>query len=157
VAGITWYEITKEYLPWLSHRTGKSYRLLSEAEWEYAARAGTTTRFSTGPIITRSQAHFRELKGPIEVGSFPPNPFGLYDMHGNVGEWVQDCWNADYLGAPTDGSAWTDGECNIRVVRGDAPHLPPLFHRSAARDGVGWTYHDLGQHYGFRVARTLTQ
>jgi formylglycine-generating enzyme required for sulfatase activity len=157
VTNISWHDITDDYLPWLSRRTGKAYRLLSEAEWEYAARAGTTTRFSTGATITRSQAHFRDSGGPIEVGTFPPNTFGVHDMHGNAGEWVQDCWNATYLGAPTDGSAWTTGKCAARVVRGGRANLPPLFHRSAARTSVGSSYPDFHGAYSFRVARTLVR
>jgi formylglycine-generating enzyme required for sulfatase activity len=157
VTNITWHDITDHYLPWLSRVTGKAYRLLSEAEWEYAARAGTTTRFSTGPTITRSQAHFRDLGGQVQVGTFPPNAFGLHDMHGNAGELVQDCWNATYLGAPTDGSAWTKGSCAFRVVRGGLAHLPPLYLRSAARTSIGSSYIDVGGAYGFRVGRTLTQ
>jgi hypothetical protein len=107
-----------------------AYRLLSEAEWEYVARAGTTTPFSTGRTITTDQANFdgtstygESAKGQyrgqmIEVGSFKPNAFGLHDMHGNARELVEDCWHEDYRGAPTDGSAWTTGECKFRVRRG---------------------------------------
>jgi formylglycine-generating enzyme required for sulfatase activity len=118
---VSWGDITKEYLPWLSRKTGKSYRLLTEAEWEYAARAGTTTPYSTGRTITTQQANFRG-KGvyrakTVEVGSFQPNLFGLHDVHGNVMEWVQDCWNGNYKGAPSDGSAWTTGDCGRRVLR----------------------------------------
>src|SRR5262245_37248187 len=79
---VSWDDITQEYLPWVSRKTGKAYRLLSEAEWEYAARAGTTTPYSSGLTITKSQANFHSPKGTFDVGSFPPNAFGLYDMHG---------------------------------------------------------------------------
>ena len=96
VINVSWDDIAKEYLPWLSRKTGKAYRLLTEAEWEYAARAGTTTR-------TGRKA----------------NTFGLHDMHGNGWEWVQDCWNESYNGAPSDGSAWTTGDCSLRVHRGE--------------------------------------
>ena len=101
VINVSWDDITKEYLPWLSRKTGKTYRLLTEAEWEYAARAGTTTPFSTGRTITPDQANFNgdftyggSAKGvyrqkTVEVGSFPANAFGLHDMHGNVWEWVR--------------------------------------------------------------------
>jgi formylglycine-generating enzyme required for sulfatase activity len=118
---VSWIDVTREYLPWLSNKTGKTYRLLSEAEWEYAARAGTTTPYSTGSTITRSQANFAKVSPPeaaVDVGSYPPNAFGLYDMHGNALEWVQDCWNESYKGAPSDNSAWTEGDCIDRVTRG---------------------------------------
>ena len=166
VIDVSWDDITKEYLPWLSRKTGKSYRLLSEAEWEYVARAGTTTPFSTGRTITPKQANFAgnytyggSAKGvyrskTIEVGSFPPNAFGLYDMHGNVWEWVQDCWNGSYTGAPSDGSAWTTGDCGRRVLRGGSWFLDPQVLRSASRGRL--TPDDRGNKGGgFRVGRTL--
>ena len=123
VTNVSWDNITKEYLPWLSPRTGKAYRLLTEAEWEYAARAGTTTRYAFGDTISKSQAQYSEsILGSagrtVEAGSFPANRFGLHDMHGNVWEWVQDCWNGSYNGAPSDGSAWTTRDCSLRVLRG---------------------------------------
>jgi formylglycine-generating enzyme required for sulfatase activity len=137
----------KEYLPWLSRKTGKTYRLLTEAEWEYAARAGTTTPFSTGRTITPEQANFDgnytyggSAKGlyrqkTVDVGTFPPSAFGLYDMHGNVWEWVQDCWNASYQGAPSDGSGWMTGDCGSRVLRGGSWLSFPQNLRSAFRSG----------------------
>lgn len=108
------------YLVWLSQRTGEQYRLPSEAEWEYAARAGTTTPYYTGNTVTQEQANYgRYFVGrPVAVGSYPPNPFGLHDMLGNVAEWCADCWNANYVGAPTDGSAWRSGNCDRYVLRG---------------------------------------
>ena len=108
------------YLAWLSQRTGERYRLPSEAEWEYAARAGTTTPYYTGNTMTQEQANYgRYFVGrPVAVGSYPPNPFGLHDMLGNVAEWCADCWNANYVGAPTDGSAWRSGNCDRYVLRG---------------------------------------
>ena len=116
-------EDAKAYAAWLSAQTGKTYRLPSEAEWEYAARAHTRTRYSWGNKIGRYRANCDGCGGDVEnlwddiwdnhqtapVGSFPPNDFGLYDMHGNVQEWVQDCYHDNYKGAPTDGSAWTSG------------------------------------------------
>ena len=113
----------KAYAAWLSTQTGKSYRLPTEAEWEYAARAGTSTRYSWGNSINCSQARYgrrtegecsNSLDGPVAVGSFAANPFGLYDMHGNVWEWVEDCWHSsyDYKDVPTDGSAWTT-DCEL--------------------------------------------
>ena len=112
VINVSWPD-AKEYVRWLSAKTGMTYRLLSEAEWEYAARAGTTTRYAFGDTIDRSQAHFGvgrrwgSVGYTMEVGSFRPNKFGLYDMHGNVFELVEDNWHRNYEGSPpTDGSVW---------------------------------------------------
>lgn len=110
VIHVSWSD-AQEYVAWLSKKSGKTYRLLSEAEWEYAARAGTTTRYAFGNSITTQEAQFSARK-TAEVGSFKPNAFGLYDMHGNVMEWVEDCTHiASYDGAPADGAAWT-GDCS---------------------------------------------
>ena len=108
------------YLAWLAQKTGERYRLPSEAEWEYAARAGTTTPYYTGNAVSQDQANYGRyfVGGPVAVGSYPPNPFGLHDMLGNVAEWCADCWNANYAGAPTDGSAWRSGNCDRYVLRG---------------------------------------
>ena len=121
VINVSWHD-AKEYVGWLSRKTGKSYRLLSEAEWEFAARAGTTTRYAFGDRITKSQAQFSEgswssTGKTVEVGSFPANRFGLHDLHGNVWEWVEDAWHPNYHGAPVDGSAWQGGDAQ-RVLRG---------------------------------------
>jgi formylglycine-generating enzyme required for sulfatase activity len=152
VMNVSWDDITKEYLPWVSHKTGKPYRLLSEAEWEYAARAGTTTPYSTGVTITTSQASF--YKAPSNVGSFPPNAFGLHDMHGNVQEWVQDCREtSDYVGAPIDGSAVTSNSCALRMLRGGSWSSAPRALRSAYRV---WNFPDTRLSIiGFRLGRTL--
>ena len=119
VTNITWEDCV-EFCSRLSCYKGKKYRLPSEAEWEYACRAGTTTKYSFGDTITENQANFsrmgRENK-PMPVGQFPPNDFGLYDMHGNVWEWCQDNWYDDYNGAPTDGSAWSFDHY-YHVIRG---------------------------------------
>ena len=161
---ISW-EDAKRYVDWLSRKTGKPYRLLSEAEWEYAARAGTTTRFSFGEALSPDQANYdgsTDGAGPsdvnrqstVPVGSFPANGFGLHDMHGNVSEWVEDCWHDDYTAkAPTDGSAWLDGDCNGRVVRGGSWEDSQAEHRSAARTGG----YKIDQFYtdGLRIARSL--
>ena len=154
VIKVSW-EDAQAYVQWLSRKTGEEYRLLSEAEWEYAARAGTTTRYSFGNSISRKQAHygFWFSGKPTPVGSYPPNGYGLYDMHGNVWEWVQDCWNGSYSQAPTDGSAWERGDCSRRVLRGGSWNSSSRNLRSAYR-----SRNQAGRHYinvGFRVARTL--
>ena len=121
---VSW-EDAKAYVGWLSRKTGERYRLLSEAEWEYAARAGTRTRYHWGHSIGRNQANCDgcgsrwDDEKTAPVGSFPANGFGLHDVHGNVWEWVEDCWHGSYAGAPTDGRAWaTGGDCERRVLRG---------------------------------------
>ncbi len=110
-------------MEWLSGETGEAYRLLSEAEWEYACRAGTETRYCFGDTITAKQANFDGKVGKTtEVGSYPANPWGLYDMHGNVWEWVEDVWHDNYEGAPDDGRAWTErGEQMVAAWCGAAP------------------------------------
>jgi formylglycine-generating enzyme required for sulfatase activity len=158
VIGVSWNDITGEYLPWLSRTTGKTYRLLTEAEWEYAARAGTTTRYAFGDTITKRQAQFSEgssgsARKTVAVGSFLPNAFGLHDMHGNVWELVQDCSHGSYNGAPTDGSAWTTGECGGRMHRGADWFMPPRELRSARRASIHPATRS--PYMGFRLARTL--
>ena len=109
VINVSWND-ARAYVAWLSRKTGRSYRLLSESEWEYVARAGTTTRYHTGDTIALSQANYANASGQtVEVGSYAANVFGLHDVHGNVWEWTQDCRNSSYTGAPTDGSAWETG------------------------------------------------
>ena len=155
----------KAYVNWLSRKTGKTYRLLSEAEWEYAARAGTATRFSLGDDILPSQANFdgsTDGAGPSDinrqktmpVGSFPPNAFGLHDMHGNVSEWVEDCWHNEYTAAaPVDGSPWVDRDCEGRIMRGGSWEDSQEELRSAARIGE---YKENSSYVdGFRVARSF--
>jgi formylglycine-generating enzyme required for sulfatase activity len=121
VINVSWND-AKEYFTWLKNKIDKDYRLLSEAEREYATRGGTTTPYWTGRMITKDQAQF-DQKQTAKVGSFAPNQFGLYDMTGNVWEWVADCRQADgetsaYGRAPSDGSARTSGNCGVRVLRG---------------------------------------
>jgi formylglycine-generating enzyme required for sulfatase activity len=151
---VSW-EDAQAYLEWLSKETGQPYRLLSEAEWEYAARAGTTTRYWWGDKQpTAEQANFGlDVGKTTEVGTYPANPGGLHDMHGNVWEWVEDCWNVSYQRAPSDGSAWTSGNCIVRVLRGGSWIIVPEDLRSAYRGTSGT---DGGYDIGFRVARTLT-
>ena len=136
------------------------YRLPSEAEWEYAARAGTTTRYSWGDEIGRNRANCSgcgsqwDGKETAPVGSFPANAWGLHDMHGNVWEWVQDCWNGSYQGAPADGSAWERGDCSRRVLRGGSEMYYPRYLRTAGRGRLTSVYRRKGN--GFRIARMLT-
>ena len=124
VINVSWDD-AKQYVGWLSQLTGKEYRLLTEAEWEYAARAGANTRYSWGDDPGIGNANCDgcgsqwDLQQTAPVGSFKPNGFGLYDMHGNVWEWVEDSWHENYDGAPADGSAWLrGGDTSYRVVRG---------------------------------------
>jgi formylglycine-generating enzyme required for sulfatase activity len=155
---VNWND-AKEYVAWLSKLTGKPYRLLSEAEWEYAARAGTQTAYSWGDEIGKGNTNCwvcgsdwdRKL---APVGSFSPNAFDLYDMHGNVWEWVEDCDNQNYNGAPTDGSAWAVDSCVFRMNRGGAFNSDFRAVRSANRafNSPESSWGNLG----FRVGRTLS-
>jgi formylglycine-generating enzyme required for sulfatase activity len=167
VVNVFW-EDARDYAKWLAEETGKGYRLPTEAEWEYAARAGTRTPFSTGGCINTDQANYDGNGGwedcpatgvyrekAVEVGSLPANPWGLHEVHGNVWEWVEDCWHEDYEGAPADASAWLDdgGQCGRRVLRGGAWRSYPEFLRSASRgsfDADSRTYA-----VGFRLAQDL--
>jgi formylglycine-generating enzyme required for sulfatase activity len=118
VINVSWHD-AQEYVAWLSQKTGSHYRLLGDAEWEYAARGGTTTAFATGDSLSPAQANFNnDRHRPVEVGSYPANDFGLRDVHGNVSEWVQDCWNDTVDGVPADGSPRMSGDCNYHVIRG---------------------------------------
>ena len=157
------WDDAQRYVAWLSRITGQPYRLLSEAEWEYAARAGTTTAYSWGDDIKKDGKAMTNCNGcgsqwdyrqTAPVGSFVPNAFGLYDMAGNAWEWVEDCYQIDYKEAPTDGSAWITGDCRSRVVRGGSWVNDPGLLRSANRD---WFTSDSRlADLGFRVGRTLT-
>ena len=151
---VSW-EDAQGYVAWLSRKTGAEYRLLSESEWEYVARAGTTTRYWWGDDIGRNRANYGNNRGDTDpVGSYPANAFGLHDVHGNVLEWVEDCWNGSYAGAPRDGSAWTSGDCSMRVSRGGSWYDNPRNLRSANRFAYTTGYRSYI--VGFRVARTLT-
>jgi formylglycine-generating enzyme required for sulfatase activity len=164
IMNISWLD-AKSYVDWLSKKTGKLYRLLSESEWEYAARAGTSTTFAVGNSISPNLANYNasidgsehpqlNRQKTLQVGSFRPNDFGLYDMFGNVSEWVEDCWNEDYtIGVPNDGSAWLQGKCNGRVVRGGSWEDSEAELRSAAR--TGGNQDDRFYTDGLRVAREL--
>jgi formylglycine-generating enzyme required for sulfatase activity len=172
VIDLTWQD-AQEYVGWLSKTTGNSYRLMSEAEREYVTRAGSKTAFWWGDSFIPERANYarrvnlssatnvsdspiRQLPlRPVPVDSFRPNPWGLYQVHGNVYDWVEDCWNANYEGAPSDGSAWTTENCRAHVLRGGAFSRDPQTLRSAARiwfgDDIRITYMSV------RVARTLIQ
>jgi len=158
------YDDAKAYVDWLRQKSGKAYRLLSEAEWEFAARGGTSTPFAAGEKLQVTQANFdassetaNHKRGSyegktVEVGSFPPNPYGLHDMEGNVFEWVEDCWNPSHAGAPSDASP-RGGDCKRRVAKGGAWYYEAAFARPSAR-----TSFPKGSRLnviGFRVARPL--
>jgi formylglycine-generating enzyme required for sulfatase activity len=154
---VSWDD-AQRYVAWLSRMTGKPYRLLSEAEWEYAGRAGATTVYSFGddPALLRDYAWYGNNSGgrAQPVGQKKPNAFGLYDMHGNVWEWVEDCWNKSYQGAPSDGSPWKTPNCIFRVARGGTWSGPALQLRAANRFYGAPVYRVSA--VGFRVGRTLT-
>jgi formylglycine-generating enzyme required for sulfatase activity len=150
----------KQYAAWLAQMTRKPYRLLTEAEWEYAARAGATTAYSWGDEIGEGHANCDGCGSKWDrmetspVGTFPPNAFGLYDMAGDVWQWVEDCRHANYEGAPADNSEWTGGDCAEHVVRGGSWLVGPQFLRPAIRGE--FPVEDHNSDIGFRVARTLT-
>jgi formylglycine-generating enzyme required for sulfatase activity len=157
VVDVSWDD-AKAFVAWLSQRTRQRYRLPSEAEWEYAARAGTDTSFWWGRAVDKGYANCEDCgaaptRQTLPVGSFRPNGFGLYDVSGNAAEWVEDCWNDTYRGAPSNGNAWTSGQCRQRVLRGGSfAGKSPLI-RSAAR----FRYDQDVRYYanGFRVVRDL--
>lgn len=165
VVGVTWFD-AQQYVAWLSEATGKRYRLPSEAEWEYACRAGSKTAFNVGDTISTLQANFDgsftynggprgEFRhGTTPADSFAPNAWGLHDMHGNVWEWVQDVVHDNYEGAPGDGSAWELGGDQVRrILRGGSWLYNPRYLRSALRNGFSAVLsNDI---VGFRVVREL--
>ncbi len=163
---VSW-EAAQSFCHKLAEQTGRPYRLPSEAEWEFACRAETTTPFSCGATITTDLANYvgeycyrAEPKGiyrhnSTDVGSFPPNAFGLYDMHGNVWEWCVDAWHDNYAGAPTDGRDWQGGTGSARVLRGGCWHDPPGLCRSAAR--LKSEPHEGEDYFGLRVALTTLE
>jgi len=153
------WDDAQSYVTWLSKMTGQPYRLLAEATWEYAARAGTTTAYYWGDYLGKGNANCNgcgsewDNQQTSPVGSFAANQFGLYDMAGNVWQWMQDCYHPDYNGAPTDGSAWISGDCSVRIIRGGSWTVNPRVLRSASRNGD--TTAVRSAFIGFRVARTL--
>jgi formylglycine-generating enzyme required for sulfatase activity len=158
VESVSWDD-AQEFARRLSQRTGQNYRLPSEAEWEYAARAGSQTAYHWGDQIGTGNANCGSCgsrwdgKGTAPVGKFAPNALGLHDMHGNVLEWVRDVWHGDYSGAPGSGAAWTTGgDQSRRVLRGGSWHGSPENLRSASRVRGTPGFRDIG--VGFRIART---
>ena len=155
VTNVSWSD-AKQFVAWLAGATRKAYRLPSEAEWEYAARGGTQTKYWWGDQFQPGMANCKNCNDvaaaeqPIKVGSFKPNPFGLYDMGGSVDQWVEDCWHKNYQGAPADGSAWVEGECASHVIRSGSWKNDARYVRPSNRDG-----YDTNVRYpthGFRVA-----
>ena len=159
VVCVSWDD-TQAYIKWLNQQTGQQYRLPTEAEWEFAARAGTETEFSTGDTIDCTQARYGFITGECgqkfstdPVGAFEANAYGLFDMHGNVWEWVQDCANENYIGAPDNGDAWTQGDCSKRVLRGGSWGAQAEYMRSAFRF---WSQaNERNWVYGFRLAQDI--
>jgi formylglycine-generating enzyme required for sulfatase activity len=159
VINVSWDDV-QQYVGWLSNKTRKPYRLLSEAEWEYAARADTNTAYNWGGDIGKGRANCDgcgsqwDNKQTAPVGSFAANAFGLYDMHGNVWEWVQDCFASNYDEATTESAPRINGDCPRRVLRGGAWGTGPWNLRSAGRFGYS-SPHIRSSTFGFRVAREL--
>ena len=170
VMNVSWSD-ARTYVAWLRQTTGKPYRLLSEAEWEYVARAGTRSRYSFGDSLAMLCTHANGADRSTDyawanpncsdgyartapVGSFVPNVFGLHDLYGNVSEWVDDCWHPSYDGAPTDGAPWIEGgECRLRVARGGSWGDQPT--RLQAANRLRFGVDARLNHLGFRVARSL--
>ena len=155
VTNISWTD-AKQFAAWLAGATRKAYRLPSEAEWEYAARGGTQTKYWWGDQFVPGMANCKNCietavaEQPVEVGSFRPNPFGLYDMGGGVDQWVEDCWHKNYQGAPSDGSAWVEGDCASHVIRSGSWKNDARYARPSNRDG--YDTHVRYQTHGMRVA-----
>jgi formylglycine-generating enzyme required for sulfatase activity len=156
VRDVSWDDAQK-YVKWLGTTTGKPYRLPTEAEWEYAARGGTTTPYWWGNKMKNGTANCKACgqpwhqEGPEKVGSFSPNPYGLYDMNGSVWEWVSDCWHNNYKKAPENGSSWNEASCRTRVIRGGSWREDASYMTSTTR-----FKYDASVRYsqnGFRVAR----
>ncbi|MGA2126060.1 MAG: SUMF1/EgtB/PvdO family nonheme iron enzyme [Xanthobacteraceae bacterium] len=157
VIDVSWDD-AEAFVGWLAQRTGRKYRLPSEAEWEYAARGGTRTPFWWGREVGSGHANCEDCGGTparqtVPAGSFRPNGFGLFDTAGNAAEWVEDCWNDNYRNAPRDGSAWTAGQCRQRVLRGGSF----ASRANVIRSGARFRYDQDVRYYanGFRVARGL--
>lgn len=165
VINVSWDD-AQSYIGWLTRKTGRHYRLPTESEWEYAARAGSPTTYWWGAGASHEFANYGADKccsgfaqgadrweATSPVGSFPPNPFGLFDMNGNVMQFVADCWHPSYAGAPADASAWLDEPCGMQIVRGGSWNSPPAYIRSADRIFIPASTR--ANIIGFRVARDL--
>ena len=158
VRDVSWDD-AQQYAQWLAKTTGKPYRLPTEAEWEYAARGGTSTRYWWGEQMRSGMANCKgcgdpwQKEGPVNVGSFPANPFGIHDVNGSVWEWVADCWHNSYKGAPADGNAWDEPNCRTRVIRGGSWREEASYMPSSTR----FKYDASVRHSqnGFRVARAM--
>jgi formylglycine-generating enzyme required for sulfatase activity len=158
IRDVSWDD-TQQYLKWLSAISGKPYRLPSEAEWEYAARGGTSTKYWWGDEMAAGKANCKDcgqpwrIDGPANAGSFAANPFGLYDMSGSVWEWVADCWHNSFKDAPINGEAWDQANCNVRVIRGGSWRESAAYMVSSTR----FKYDASVRHSqnGFRVARDV--
>ncbi|MGU3538647.1 SUMF1/EgtB/PvdO family nonheme iron enzyme [Methylobacterium sp. A54F] len=157
ITNVSWFD-AKEYVAWLTAKTRQTYRLPSEAEWEYAARGGSGTAFAWGAQVGDGRANCRDCRRVAnpeltDVASFAANGFGLFDMAGNAAEWVEDCWNESYRGAPPDGAPWTQGSCGQRVLRGGSFDSTATYVRPTAR----FRYDADVRYYanGFRVVRAL--
>ena len=164
VINVNW-EDANAYAAWLSENTGRRFRLPTEAEWEYAARVGGASQFGFELPVTTDKANydgnFSWKEGPkgeyrrktLPVGSFAPNAWGLFDLHGNVQEWVVDCYHGDYAGAPANGAAWVEKRCKRRVVRGGSWQYPPAFMRASYR--IGLKPDGRSASVGFRLVQEL--
>jgi formylglycine-generating enzyme required for sulfatase activity/class 3 adenylate cyclase len=157
MTNVSWDD-AQRFASWISKRLNENFRLPTEAEWEYAARGGTQTKYWWGNEVALGMADCRgcgepyDPMRPLKVGSFPPNPFGLHDMTGAVAEWVADCWHRNYAGAPADGSAWQGDDCSKHVLRGGSWQNDPSYLRSASRDAYDSSVRYLT--HGFRLARS---
>jgi formylglycine-generating enzyme required for sulfatase activity len=158
MSNLSW-EDAAQYVEWLAKTTGKPYRLPSEAEWEYAARAGTATSYPWGNEAGAAKANCKGCGGayaadrPAAVEAFPPNPWGLFGMQGGVAEWVEDCWHPNYVKAPADGSPWRTPRCASHVLRGGSWMNPPQDLTVSSRN-----FYDTSVRYvanGMRVALSL--
>jgi formylglycine-generating enzyme required for sulfatase activity len=155
---VSWDD-AQQYAKWLATVSGKPYRLPTEAEWELAARGGTTTRYWWGEQMAQGKANCKECgkpwaeDAPANVGSFGANPYGVYDTSGSVWEWVADCWHNNYKGAPADGRAWDESDCRVRVIRGGSWREGAPYMVASTR----FKYDASVRHSqnGFRVARSL--
>jgi formylglycine-generating enzyme required for sulfatase activity len=159
VINVSYNDITQQFIPWLNKTIGQRFRLPTEAEWEYAARAGSPRNYTWGNSVGSNRANCDgcgsqwDDRNTAPVKSFAPNGFDLYDMHGNVWEWVQDCWNKSYSGAPSNGSAWEGGNCDMRVLRG-ASWKESEYDLNSAKRGHG-TIDGRSYDRGFRLVQDL--